>query len=307
MKLGVCSAILPDLSLEEVLAFAAAEGLDCVEVMCWPKGKATRRYAGVTHIDVATIGKAEAKRIKQLVAAAGVEISGLGYYPNPLSPDKREAKVAIDHIKRVIRATERLGLKQMNTFIGRDPAKSVDANWKRFRQVWKPLVKFAGDHGVRIGIENCPMLFSDDEWPGGKNLAHSPAVWRRMFKEIPARHFGLNYDPSHMVWQQMDYIRPLREFADRIFHVHAKDVRIDRRRLDDVGILATPVQFHTPKLPGLGEIDWGRFFSVLTDIGYNGAVAIEVEDRAFEASLADRKASVRQSTTFLRNFIAPHR
>jgi len=307
MKLGVCSAILPDLSLEEVLAFAAAEGLDCVEVMCWPKGKATRRYAGVTHIDVATIGKAEAKRIKQLVAAAGVEISGLGYYPNPLAPDKREAKVAIDHIKRVIRATERLGLKQMNTFIGRDPAKSVDANWKRFRQVWKPLVKFAGDHGVRIGIENCPMLFSDDEWPGGKNLAHSPAVWRRMFKEIPARHFGLNYDPSHMVWQQMDYIRPLREFADRIFHVHAKDVRIDRRRLDDVGILATPVQFHTPKLPGLGEINWGRFFSVLTDIGYNGAVAIEVEDRAFEASLADRKASVRQSTTFLRNFIAPHR
>ena len=307
MKLGVCSAILPDLSLEEVLAFAAAEGLDCVEVMCWPKGKATRRYAGVTHIDVATIGKAEAKRIKQLVAAAGVEISGLGYYPNPLAPDKREAKVAIDHIKRVIRATERLGLKQMNTFIGRDPAKSVDANWKRFRQVWKPLVKFAGNHGVRIGIENCPMLFSDDEWPGGKNLAHSPAVWRRMFKEIPARHFGLNYDPSHMVWQQMDYIRPLREFADRIFHVHAKDVRIDRRRLDDVGILATPVQFHTPKLPGLGEIDWGRFFSVLTDIGYNGAVAIEVEDRAFEASLADRKASVRQSTTFLRNFIAPHR
>ena len=307
MKLGVCSAILPDLSLEEVLAFAAAEGLDCVEVMCWPKGKATRRYAGVTHIDVATIGKAEAKRIKQLVAAAGVEISGLGYYPNPLAPDKREAKVAIDHIKRVIRAAERLGLKQMNTFIGRDPAKSVDANWKRFRQVWKPLVKFAGDHGVRIGIENCPMLFSDDEWPGGKNLAHSPAVWRRMFKEIPARHFGLNYDPSHMVWQQMDYIRPLREFADRIFHVHAKDVRLDRRRLDDVGILATPVQFHTPKLPGLGEIDWGRFFSVLTDIGYNGAVAIEVEDRAFEASLADRKASVRQSTTFLRNFIAPHR
>ena len=307
MKLGVCSAILPDLSLEEVLAFAAAEGLDCVEVMCWPKGKATRRYAGVTHIDVATIGKAEAKRIKQLVAAAGVEISGLGYYPNPLSPDKREAKVAIDHIKRVIRATERLGLKQMNTFIGRDPAKSVDDNWKRFVQVWRPLVKFAGDHGVRIGIENCPMLFSDDEWPGGKNLAHSPAVWRRMFKEIPAKHFGLNYDPSHMVWQQMDYIRPLREFADRIFHVHAKDVRLDRRSLDDVGILATPVQFHTPKLPGLGEIDWGRFFSVLTDIGYNGAVAIEVEDRAFEASLADRKASVRQSTTFLRNFIAPHR
>ena len=305
MKLGVCSAILPDLSLEKLLKFAAAEGLDCVEVMCWPKGKATRRYAGVTHIDVANLGKAEAARIKETVVATGVEISGLGYYPNPLAPDRREARVYIDHIKRVIRAAETLGLKQMNTFIGRDWTKSVDGNWKRFAQVWRPLVKFAGDRGVRIGIENCPMLFTNDEWPGGKNLAHSPAVWRRMFEEIPARNFGLNYDPSHLVWQHMDYVKPLWEFADRIFHVHAKDVRVDRERLDDVGILATPAQFHTPKLPGLGEIDWGRFFSVLTDIGYKGAVAIEVEDRAFEGSLADRKASVRQSATFLRNFLAP--
>jgi len=305
MKLGVCSAILPDLSLEKLLKFAAAEGLDCVEVMCWPKGKATRRYAGVTHIDVANLGKAEAARIKETVVATGVEISGLGYYPNPLAPDRREARVYIDHIKRVIRAAERLGLKQMNTFIGRDWTRSVEDNWKRFKAVWKPLVTFAGDRGVRIGIENCPMLFTNDEWPGGKNLAHSPAVWRRMFEEIPARNFGLNYDPSHLVWQHMDYVKPLWEFADRIFHVHAKDVRVDRERLDDVGILATPAQFHTPKLPGLGEIDWGRFFSVLTDIGYKGAVAIEVEDRAFEGSLADRKASVRQSATFLRNFLAP--
>jgi len=305
MKLGVCSAILPDLSLEKLLTFAAAEGLDCVEVMCWPTGKATRRYAGVTHIDVAGLGKAEAERIKQTVAAAGVEISGLGYYPNPLAPDRREARVYIDHIKRVIRAAEKLGLKQMNTFIGRDWTRSVEDNWKRFAAVWGPLVKFAGDRGVRIGIENCPMLFTNDEWPGGKNLAHSPAVWRRMFEEIPAKNFGLNYDPSHLVWQHMDYVKPLWEFADRIFHVHAKDVRIDRERLDDVGILATPAQFHTPKLPGLGEIDWGRFFSVLTDIGYKGAVVIEVEDRAFEGSLADRKASVRQSATFLRNFLAP--
>jgi len=305
MKLGVCSAILPDLSLEEVLEFAAGEGLECVEVMCWPKGKAERRYAGVTHIDVAGFGKAEADRVRRAVAAAGVKISGLGYYPNPLAPDPREAKVYIDHIKRVIAAAERLGVGQMNTFIGRDWTKSVDANWKRFAQVWRPLVKFAGNHGVRIGIENCPMLFTDDEWPGGKNLAHSPAVWRRMFEEIPDAHFGLNYDPSHLVWQHMDYTKPLWEFADRIFHVHAKDVRVDRRQLDDVGILATPLQFHTPKLPGLGEIDWGRFFSVLTDIGYKGAVAIEVEDRAFEGSLADRKASVRQSATFLRDFVAP--
>ena len=303
MKLGFVSAILPDLSLEDVLDFAGAEGFACVELMCWPKGKAERRYAGITHVDVEGFGKSDARRVLDLVASAGIEISGPGYYPNPLAPDRQEAKVYTDHLKKVIRAAERLGLNQVNTFIGRDWTRSVDDNWPRFRQVWRPLVKFAADHGVRIGIENCPMLFTADEWPGGKNLAHAPALWRRMFQEIPSEHFGLNYDPSHLIWQQMDYIKPLREFADRIFHVHAKDVRIDRHRLDDVGILGTPLEFHTPKLPGLGEVDWGRFLSVLGEVGYGGPVCIEVEDRAYEGSLEMRKAALRQSATFLRNFL----
>ena len=304
MKLGFVSAILPEVSLEDVVDFASAERFACVEVMCWPKGKAERRYAGITHVDVAGFTKSDAKRVNDLMAAAGVEISGLGYYPNPLAPDKAEGKVYADHIKRVIRAAELLGLGQVNTFIGRDWTKSVDGNWPRFRQVWRPLVKFAEGHGVRIGIENCPMLFTGDEWPGGKKLAHSPAVWRRMFDEIPSDHFGLNYDPTHLVWQHMDYIRPLWEFAGRVFHVHAKDVRVDRHRLDDVGILATPLEFHTPKLPGLGEVDWGRFCSVLSDTGYTGPVCIEVEDRAYEGSLEMRKASLRQSGCYLRQFIA---
>jgi len=303
MQLGFVSAILPDLPLEEVLDFAAAEGFECVEVMCWPVGKAERRYAGVTHLDVADFTKDDAARINDLLAARGVAISGLGYYPNPLAPDADEAAVYVEHIRKVIAAAALLGVNQMNTFIGRDWRKSVDDNWPRFKQVWPPLVKFAEDHGVRIGIENCPMLFSADEWPGGKNLAHCPAVWRRMFEEIPSDSFGLNYDPSHLVWQHMDPIGPLWEFADRIFHVHAKDVRIDDDRLDDVGILATPLNYHTPKLPGLGEVDWGRFCSILGDVGYAGPVCIEVEDRAYEATLDLRKAALRQSGTFLRNYI----
>ena len=303
MKLGFCSAILPDLSLEKVVEFAAAEGFGCVELMCWPVGKAKRRYAGVTHIDVVGFGKSDAARVKELTRSAGVTISGLGYYPNPLAPDRREARVYIDHIKRVIRAAALLGVNQMNTFIGRDWTKSVEENWPRFRQVWGPLVKFAAARGVRIGIENCPMLFTRDEWPGGKNLAHCPAIWRRMFKEIPARNFGLNYDPSHLVWQQIDPVAPVREFAGRIFHVHAKDVRVDRERLNDVGILAEPLEYHTPKLPGLGEVNWGRLLSVLTDVGYNGPVCIEVEDRAYEGSLAKRKAALTQSARFLRSFM----
>jgi sugar phosphate isomerase/epimerase len=303
MKLGFVSAILPDLSLEEVVQFAAAEGFGCVELMCWPKGKAERRYAGVTHVDVVGFTKDDAARVNEVVNEAGLNISGLGYYPNPLAPDKAEAQVYIDHLKQVILAAETLGLNVVNTFIGRDWTKSVDDNWPHFKEVWVPLIKFAEDHGIRIGIENCPMFFSKDEWPGGKNLAHTPAIWQRMFEEIPSDNFGLNYDPSHMIWQHMDYLKPLRDFRDKLFHVHAKDVRVDKHRLDEVGIMATPLEYHTPKLPGLGDIDWGKFFSVLTDTGYDGPVCIEVEDRAYEASLESRKASVTQSGRYLKQFM----
>ncbi|MCW5550358.1 MAG: sugar phosphate isomerase/epimerase [Opitutaceae bacterium] len=303
MKVGFVSAILPDLPLKQVATFAAEAGFDTVELMCWPKGRAERRYAGVTHVDVSGFDHAAARRVGETMAEAGVTISGLGYYPNPLAPDQAEAEVCIGHIKQVILAAELLRVGVVNTFIGRDWTRSVDDNWPRFMAVWPPLVRFAEDHGVRIAIENCPMAFTDDEWPGGKNLAHSPAIWRRMFEAVPSGNFGLNYDPSHMIWQQMDYLKPLREFKDRLFHIHAKDVRLDRQRLDDVGIMATPLSFHTPKLPGLGEVDWGRFFSVLTDVGYDGAVCIEVEDRAYEGPLEKRKRALAQSGRYLRQFV----
>jgi sugar phosphate isomerase/epimerase len=303
MKLGFVSAILPDLSLEEVVKFAADEGFACVELMCWPKGKAERRYAGVTHVDVANFKKSDADQINDLFKSTGVTISGLGYYPNPLTPDFKEAAVYINHIKKVIQASRLLGVNLVNTFIGRDWTKSVDDNWPRFKKVWKPLIKYAQERGVRIGIENCPMFFSDDEWPGGKNLAQSPAIWQRMFKEIPSKNFGLNFDPSHLVWQQIDYLKPLPEFARRIFHVHAKDARVDTDNLNQVGILANPLQFHTPKLPGLGDVNWGKLISVLSDVGYKGPVCIEVEDRAYEGSLKLRKESLRQSARYLKQFI----
>ena len=304
MQLGFVSAILPDLSLSEVVGFAREAGFSCVEIMCWPVSKAERRYAGVTHIDVANLNKGLADEIREDFKRAGIELSGLGYYPNPLSGDRDEAQMCIKHLQKVIRAAPLLGCKRVNTFIGRDWTKSVDDNWPQFRKVWKPLLALAEQQGVYIGIENCPMSFTRDEWPGGKNLATSPAIWRRMFDEFPSPNFGLNFDPSHFVWQHMDYLKPLREFKDRLFHVHAKDVRIDRERLDDVGILATPVEFHVPKIPGLGDVDWGRFFSVLGDVGYAGPVCVEVEDRAFEGSLESRQAALHQSATYLRNFVA---
>ncbi len=295
MQLGFVSAIVPDLSLEEVFALAAEIGYASVEVMCWPIGKATRRYAGVTHIDVSRLDESAIGKVQELSAKSGIAISTLGYYPNPLAPDPEEATLAVAHLKKVIVAAQALGVPVVGTFIGRDWTRSVEDNWPQFLRVWPDLVKFAEDHGIRIAIENCPMLFTRDEWPGGKNLANSPALWRRMFELIPSPNFGLNYDPSHFVWQMMDYIKPLREFSSRIFRVHAKDVRIERSRLDEVGILAYPLEYHSPKLPGLGEVEWGRLFSALEDIGYSGAVSVEIEDRAFEANLESRKKALIQS------------
>ena len=300
MKLGFVSAILPELTLEEVFAFAAEAGYSSVEVMCWPPGKAERRYAGVTHLDATAL---DPRAIRDLTSRHGVGISGLGYYPNPLSSDRAEAELAVAHLHRLIDVTAELQVGLVNSFVGRDPSLSVEANWPRFLETWRPLIAHAEKRKVRVGIENCPMLFSVDEWPGGKNLATTPAIWRKMFEAIPSPFFGLNYDPSHFVWQQVDYLAPLAEFRDRIFHVHAKDARIERRGLDDHGVLAYPKLWHTPKLPGLGDVRWGAFLGALADTGYDRHVAVEVEDRAFEGSLEKRKESLVISRRHLIQFL----
>lgn len=300
MKLGFVTAILGELGFEQILQFAADEQYDCVEVMCWPVGRAERKFAGVTHIDVAMLTPAAADDIRGMCEKHGVGISALGYYPNILSSDSAESAAAIDHLQRVMDGAALLGLKNVNTFIGNDHRQPDEVNFARFKEVWPDLIKYAEQLGLFIGIENCPMLFSQDEWPSGKNLARSPAIWRRMFQMIPSDHFGLNYDPSHFVMQFMDYLAPIEEFQDRIFHAHAKDMKINTARLNQVGVQALPPQFSTPKIPGLGDVNWSMYISALTDIGYQGPVCVEVEDDAFCKSLDDRKQSLRISRNVLR-------
>ncbi|HEX2947269.1 MAG TPA: sugar phosphate isomerase/epimerase [Clostridia bacterium] len=303
MKLGFVSAILADLSFDEVVDFAKGNGFSCVEMMCWPVGKAERRYAGVTHIDVSTLDVAKAKSIKESLKLKGIDVSALGYYPNPLDPDQEKSEFYIEHIKRIIQAASLLDINVVTTFIGRDKNKTVEENLLKFREVWTPIIQLAEELNVRVAIENCPMLFTKDEWPGGLNLATTPAIWRRMFDIIPSPYFGLNYDPSHFVWQQIDYIKPVYEFRDRIFHVHFKDIKVYADKLDQVGIMATPLQYISPKLPGLGDVAWGKFVSALTDIGYKGPACIEVEDKAFEDSLDARKRAVLLSRNYMGQYI----
>jgi sugar phosphate isomerase/epimerase len=304
MKLGFVTAIVPELPFEQVLALARDQGFDCVEVMCWPIGRAERKYAGVTHIDVTSFTQDRADDVKALCREYGVSISALGYYPNPLDPNPEVSKVAVNHLKRVIAAAPRLGLKNVNTFVGRDWTKSVDENWPRFLKTWKPLIALAEDHGVKIGIENCPMLFSRDEWPGGTNLAMCPAIWRRMFSDISSKSFGLNYDPSHPKLLRFDHLKPLREFREKLFHIHAKDVLNDEDQCNDWGILGLPKEYHAPRIPGFGEIDWARFMGTLMEVGYDGPVCIEVEDESFGKDLAGRKRAIQVARNVLRPYFA---
>ena len=302
MKLGFVSAILPELSLDEVLEFAAAEGFDCVEVMCWPAGKAERKFAGITHIDVTDFSPDRAAEIDALVQKYGVEISALGYYPNPLDPDESVSESVVEHLKKVIAAAELLGLNTVNTFIGRDWKQSVEANWPRFLKVWEPIIRFAELHDVRIGIENCAMMYTEDEWPGGKNLAMCPAIWQRMFKDIDSEFFGLNYDPSHPLLLRFDPYKPVRDFRQKLFHIHAKDIQLNQDALNQWGIMGLPKDYHTPRIPGFGELDWGKFIGVLMEVGYDGPVCIEVEDPTFGKTLEGRMNAIRVA----RNVLKPY-
>lgn len=302
MQLGFVSAIFGELSFEEVLTHAADIGYDCVEVMCWPPGGPDRKYGGVTHIDCNDFSQGQAEDIRALCEKHGVEISALGYYSIPLSADEEQAQVACEHLRKVIAAAPLLGLSTVNSFVGANHTLSLDENLQKFEQVWPDIIRFAEDHNIRVGIENCPMLFADT-WPFGLNLARTPAIWRRMFEVIPSDHFGLNYDPSHLRMQLMDPIEPIREFGERIFHAHAKDMRIDSHRLDEVGSLVPPMERSTAKIPGFGDIDWGKWVGALTDVGYDGPVCVEVEDEAFEGSVEKRKKSLEVSYRVLRPLI----
>lgn len=300
MQLGFVSAILPEHTLEEVFLTARETGYDCVELMCWPPGKAQRRYAGVTHIDVTAFGAKEAQDVQALSNKYGIKISGLGYYPNPLDPDPEVRETVTKHLLQVISAAKLLNLEVVNTFIGRDWKKLVEDQWDTMKTTWRPIVDHAEKQNIKIAIEHCPMIFGKNEWPGGKNLASNPGVWRKLFVEFPT--MGLNFDPSHLAWQMIDIPRAIREFGKYIYHVHAKDARVDVDALYEQGVMGP--MWHTPKLPGMGNVNWGQFFGALTDTGYNGSVCVEVEDRAYEKNFDDRKRSLVQSQRFLRQYVS---
>jgi sugar phosphate isomerase/epimerase len=282
MRLGLLTAPFPETPLEDVVAWTAGNGFECIEIACWPRSEGpVRRYAGTSHIDVANLSKDAGRELAARIRETGLHISGLGFYPNPLHPDPSHREAVIGHLRHVITAAESMDVPFVNTFMGGDAALSQDENWERALEIWPDIVTFAQDHGRKITIENCPMIFSRDEWPAGHNIAWSPYIWRRILEQWGGT-IGLNYDPSHLVWLMIDQSRFIREFGPHILHVQAKDLTIDRDGLYERGTLSSGMGWQIPRLPGLGDVNWARFHADLYRAGYDGDIIIEHEDRGFE-------------------------
>ena len=282
MRLGLLTAPFPNTPLAEVVDWTVANGLESIEIACWPPATGpSRRYAGTSHIDVANLSASAAADLAAEIRGKGLVISGLGFYPNPLHPDPEHRATVIGHLKHVITAAEKMDVQFVNTFMGADRAKTQDENWDDALQVWPDIVSFAADHGRRITLENCPMLFSTDEWPGGNNLATTPRMWRRILEQWGGA-IGLNFDPSHLILQMIDIPRFIGEFGPHILHVQAKDLWIDREGLYERGVFAMGIGWQVPRLPGLGDVEWDALFGALWRTGFDGDVIIEHEDRDFE-------------------------
>jgi sugar phosphate isomerase/epimerase len=291
MKIGIMSAGFAAWPLEKLVNWASEAGFKTLEVCCWPAGEGKdRKYGGVVHIDVESLTPGRVDEIKSLLADRGMEITALGYYPNPLHPDKEHRDHVIGHLKKVILGAEKLGVGIVGTLVGRnyqltgrDWQKSINDNLEMFKKTWTPIVQFAADHNVKIATEHCPMIWHDT-WADGDNLPYSPRIMHRMFELLPSEHFGIMYDPSHFVWQMIDYVRFIYDFRDRIFGVHAQDMAIDHEKFYEDGILGCAIRWQQRRLPGQGLVDWQKLIQALYNIGYNRSINIEHEDPNWEGS-----------------------
>jgi sugar phosphate isomerase/epimerase len=302
MKLGLLTAPFPETPLMDVADWTAANGFEVLEIACWPRTSGpTRRYAGTSHIDVADLSPAQAREIADEIAGKGLAISGLGFYPNPLHPDPTHREQVIGHLKHVITAAEKMDVTLVNTFMGGDATKTQDENWQVALDVWPDIVRFAQDHGRKLTIENCPMIFSRDEWPAGHNIAWSPYSWRRILEQWGGT-VGLNYDPSHLVWLMIDQERFITEFGPHILHFQAKDLMIDRDGLYERGSFSAGIGWQIPRVPGLGDVDWATVFRALYRVGYEGDCIIEHEDRKFEGT----DELVKRGFLLARNTLRPY-
>jgi len=296
MKIGFFTAVLRTVPLEEVAAWASEVGFETLEIGAWPMAKDEKG----ANLDVVGLTKAKADELSGLMADLGLEISSRVCYVNMLASEADARLANANHLKKVIEAASRLGVGLVGCFAGRDERKTLDENLPEVSKVFGPLCKHAADHGVRLMLENCPMVNWQFEGLIG-NIAYNPEMWSKIFDVLDDFEVGFNYDPSHLVWLGIDYTALLPEFAERIWHVHAKDTEIVEARCHRNGLLSSG--WWRYRVPGMGEVDWGRFISALGECGYDGGLSIEHEDPVWEGDAKKKKQGLVLGQRHLAQFL----
>lgn len=308
MKLGLLTACLPWLTLDEVAIWVAQNGYEALELAAWPASSHHIHHAA--HLDVAGFSAHDAVRIRELLDGHGLTISAVTYCDNNLHGDDQERARIHRHLLACVNAAAALGVPYVCTFIGRDITRSVADNLKLAEHHLPPLVKYAADRGIRLLVENCPMEgWHPDGYPG--NLAYSPELWDWMFD----LGFRLAYDPSHLPWLGIDPLGALEYALERgmVAHVQAKDIEIDERARTRYGVFGKTVRRVSPldvgwwryRVPGRGELDWNRIIDSLYTAGYDGTVAVEHEDPVWGGTPDKTKQGLQIASRTLRPLIVP--
>lgn len=306
MYLGFLTVCLGDIPFEEKAKWAAQNGFSALEIGCWPKEN-SRDYSS-SDFDVEHYTEKDIETIQKILTENQLCISSLAYYDNNLDENISTRERNNRHLLRCIDMASDLGVPSVGTFIGRDRSKSIEENFDLFEKVFIPIVDYAGERGIRLLIENCPM----EGWqitgmPG--TISFSPELWEEMFRRIPQKNFGINYDPSHLYLMQMDYLTPLLAFRDRIYHVHAKDGLIDRKKLAYYGTFNRQIGreltngYWECRMPGRGGVDFEKVVKTLRQIGYDGVISIEHEDPSYEGDLELVKTALLMSRDHLRQYL----
>lgn len=258
MQIGLLTAPFHNEPLDKVIEFAGQNGFDALEVASGP---------GARHIDVADLSDSRVSEIKKALEANGVAISSLAWYTNMTDPDKREE--IIRNFRLLVDAAQKLSVEVVCTLAGmpvagKDKLKTIEEDCA---VVFRPLVEYAAEKGIKIALEN---------WFA--TCLQGLAQFDRMFEVVPHENFGLNFDPSHLMWQGIDYIGAVERYAKRIFHTHAKDTEI---RDDKLAYLGNQMSgWWRYVIPGFGRVKWGEYIAALRRNGYNGVLSIEHEDGA---------------------------
>jgi len=252
---------------EERVKFARKAGFECIEIVAAP-GSA---------LDIRKMAKTEIGKIKDILTKNRVKVSSLTCSLNHLDPDDGRRKKNNGYFIDVLKIAKEFGANIVTTNVWGDRTKPPKENLPLYKEVFSEYAKIAEESKVRIAIENCPLTNSYPFFIG--NIGYSPVMWELLFEAVPSPTIGLQYDPSHLIWLGIDYLRGLYDFKERIYSVHAKDTEIIKDNLYKEGILST--NWWRYRLPGLGQINWQKFMATLYDIGYKGDIIIEQKDPVF--------------------------